>query len=95
MCPTGYLPCNENVSLTDANSQYVMCRPADKTIAEYCPITDFSFYLSSVNQNDRPSYTEVKLLKNGSTVQNRSIWYSKSVIQHGINNIRVQASKPC
>lgn len=83
------------MSLTDANSQYVMCRPADKTVAEYCPITDFSFYLNGVPQDERSSYTEVQLLKNGRPVNDRSIWYSKSVIQHGINNIRVQASKPC
>ena len=72
-----------------------MCRPADKTIAEYCPITNFSFYLDGVNQVNRPYYTEVQLLKNGRPVNDRSIWYSKSVIQHGINNIRVQASEPC
>ena len=72
-----------------STAEYVMCRPNEKTEDEYCPITSFSFYLYSVNEADRSKFTEVKLYRDGVAVPNRSIWYSKQVLQHAIDVIRV------
>ena len=70
-------------------AEYVTCYPTDITADEYCPITSFSFYLYSVNEADRTKFTEVKLYRDGVSVPNRSIWYSKQVLQHAIDVIRV------
>ena len=40
-------------------------------------------------------YREVKTTKGGKVIANRSLWYSKTVAQHGIDTVRVAASKPC
>ena len=72
-----------------------MCRPTDKTVDEYCPITSFSLDLNSVEQTERNKFSEVQLLRGGVAVQNRSVWYSKQVLQHAIDVIRVQSAIPC
>ena len=61
-------------------AEYVTCYPTDKTADEYCPITDFSLDINSVEQNDRGFYSEAQLLRGGIVVPNRSIWYSKEVL---------------
>ena len=95
-CPSGYLPCNGEATFSDPSfGQYTVCRPDTETEADYCPITSFAFDLEAVEQNKRALYKEVQLLKRGNVVANRSIWYSKSIVQHGIDAIRVQAGEPC
>ena len=73
----------------------MICRPTDKTADEYCPITSFAFDLDAVEQTERNKYSEVQLLRGGVAVQNRSIWYSKEVLQHAIDVIRVHSAIPC
>ena len=73
----------------------MICRPSDQTAADYCPITSFAFDLSGVPTDQQSMYTEVQLSSGGSVVADRSFYYSKSVVQHGINNIRLQGSTPC
>ena len=76
-------------------AEYVTCYPSDKTADEYCPITSFSFDRNAVEQTDRILYNEVQLLKGGVAVPNRSIYYSKQVVQHAIDVIRVSGGAPC
>ena len=59
-CPSGYSPCNEDVSTNDSIfGQYTVCRPDTETKADYCPITSFAFDLEAVEQSQRASYNEV------------------------------------
>ena len=78
-----------------ATAEYVICRPTDFTADEYCPITSFSFDLNSIEEADRTKFNEVQLLKDGVAVPNRSVYYSKKVLQHAIDVIRVQGGVPC
>ena len=73
----------------------MICRPSDQTAADYCPITSFAFDLSGVPTDEQSLYTEVQLSRSGSVVTDRNFYYSKSVVQHGINNIRLQGNTPC
>ena len=78
-----------------ATAEYVICRPTDFTADEYCPITSFSFDLNLVVESDRTKFKEVQLFRDGVAVPNRSIYYSKKVLQHAIDVIRVQGGVPC
>ena len=96
-CPNGFTSCIEDIPtpMDLATAEYVICRPIDFTADEYCPITSFSFDLNSVVEADRTKFNEVQLLRDGVAVPNRSIYYSKKVLQNAINVIRVQGGVPC
>ena len=88
-CPDGWSPCNSNVAIDSQTAEYITCRPDNISEADYCPITSFALDLNSVDQAERSKYTEVELLRGGVAVPNRSIWFSKHVVQHAINVIRI------
>ena len=69
VCPSGHLPCNEDAPNNESTfGEYTVCRPADQTIDDFCPITSFAFDLQGVEQNKRDKYREVKLFKGGNAV---------------------------
>ena len=95
-CGEGYVACNEKALESVEYQDYAICVPEGTSQQqESCPITAFTFDLETISTDEKELYQEVEMTREGNKVPSRSIWYSKSVLQHPIDSIRIQNGQPC
>ena len=79
-CPPSYQPCNKEFLARPNGHQYVVCYKDEAGVKEsVCPITDIVF-----DQQSKDPKANYEQRDAQSTSQTKSFFFSREVMQHGI-----------
>lgn len=92
ICPVGFKACNEEFLASAASAEYAICISSSADSKETCPITSFAFNLAGMDNTEASKYLEAKTLDLQSTSK---FYFSKSVQNHAIDEVKVSSNTPC
>ena len=92
-CPDGFNACNSSFLDEDDLVEYAICLPGYMSVEEECPITSFAFTLAGMDEAQAAKYQQAK--STSSSLETPQFFFSKSVPNHAIDEVRVGSNAPC
>ena len=92
-CPEGFQACNEAFfEQGGEGDDYVICYPSSANACQFCPVTGFALEVDHLSNKDLYEWQPINsLIEN----DDRGFYISKTVMQHGVDQLKVQPGQPC
>ena len=92
MCPSGFKACEDSFLASADLAEYAVCVEDSAVADEVCPITSFAFTLESMTVDEANLYQQAS---NEDPNSASKFYFSKKVVGHAIDEVRVLSNKPC